>query len=138
MGEREMNTNIKGTPDNGINVGALREFADQVAAKPAAGIATFGVVTTWEGGTRTRARTDSKKTSQVEASLRADSQRSQLDAEAAPSAFSSSSVVSRGSPVMTGINPPARLPNRKPSVAYQMSRLSRSDGKSSNSKITCP
>ncbi|MDP9108106.1 MAG: OsmC family peroxiredoxin, partial [Pseudomonadota bacterium] len=44
-----------------INVGALREFADQVAAKPAAkpaaGIATFGVVTTWEGGTRTRART---------------------------------------------------------------------------------
>ncbi|WP_225321772.1 OsmC family protein [Pseudomonas aeruginosa] len=52
-----MNTNIKGTPGNGINVGALREFADQVAAKPAAGIATFGVVTTWEGGTRTRART---------------------------------------------------------------------------------
>ena len=50
MGEREMNTNIKGTPGNGINVGALREFADQVAAKPAAGIATFGVVTTWEGG----------------------------------------------------------------------------------------
>ena len=46
-----MNTNIKGTPGNGINVGALREFADQVAAKPAAGIATFGVVTTWEGGT---------------------------------------------------------------------------------------
>lgn len=43
-----MNTNIKGTPGNGINVGALREFADQVAAKPAAGIATFGVVTTWE------------------------------------------------------------------------------------------
>lgn len=33
------------------------EFADQVAAKPAAGIATFGVVTTWEGGTRKRART---------------------------------------------------------------------------------
>ncbi|WP_230962039.1 MULTISPECIES: OsmC family protein [Pseudomonas] len=52
-----MNTNIKGTPDNGINVGALREFADQVAAKPAAGVATFGVVTTWEGGTRKRART---------------------------------------------------------------------------------
>lgn len=52
-----MNTSIKGTPDNGINVGALREFTAQVEAKPAAGIATFDVLTTWDSGTRSRTRT---------------------------------------------------------------------------------
>jgi uncharacterized OsmC-like protein len=41
---------------NGIDVGALREFVAEVAARPAAGAATFGVVTTWQGGTRTEAR----------------------------------------------------------------------------------
>ncbi|MGP8432425.1 OsmC family protein [Paraburkholderia fungorum] len=51
-----MNTIIKGARDNGINVSALREFTEQVKAKPAAGVATFDVLTTWEGGTRTRAR----------------------------------------------------------------------------------
>src|SRR5262245_54169271 len=42
---------------NGIDVAALRDFVGQVAAQPAAGIATFAVATTWEGGTRTRTRT---------------------------------------------------------------------------------
>lgn len=44
-------------PDNGINVEALRQFGGDVAARAAAGIARFGVITTWEGGTRTRAQT---------------------------------------------------------------------------------
>ncbi|MCC7005450.1 MAG: OsmC family protein [Ottowia sp.] len=51
------NIKIKAMSDNGINAGALREFTDQVAIKPAAGIATFGVATVWKGGTRTRAQT---------------------------------------------------------------------------------
>lgn len=36
-----MNTMIKRTPDNGIDVGALREFTAQVAAEPTAGIVSF-------------------------------------------------------------------------------------------------
>ncbi len=45
------------SPDNGIDVAALQAFSTQVSASPAAGMARFGVVTTWQGGTRTRALT---------------------------------------------------------------------------------
>jgi hypothetical protein len=44
-------------PDNGIDVEAFNNFVDQVRREPAAGMASFGVVTKWEGGTRTRALT---------------------------------------------------------------------------------
>jgi hypothetical protein len=53
-----MSTNIKTTtPINGIDVEALHGFAGQVTDYPAAGRVTFGVLTIWQGGTRTRATT---------------------------------------------------------------------------------
>lgn len=52
-----MSTDIKATPVNGIDVEALHGFVDQVTKDPAAGMVTFGILTTWEGGTRTRATT---------------------------------------------------------------------------------
>lgn len=52
-----MSTNIKSKPINGIDVEALHGFAGQVTSNPAAGMVTFDVMTTWEGGTRTRATT---------------------------------------------------------------------------------
>lgn len=53
-----MSTKMEGTPINGIDVEALHGFVDHVANNPAAGMVTFGMVTTWQGGTRTRATTD--------------------------------------------------------------------------------
>lgn len=52
-----MSTNIKSKPINGIDVEALHGVVDQVTSNPAAGMLTFDVMTTWEGGTRTRATT---------------------------------------------------------------------------------
>ena len=52
-----MATNSKSKPINGIDVEALQGFAGQVTGNPAAGMVTFDVMTTWEGGTRTRATT---------------------------------------------------------------------------------
>jgi uncharacterized OsmC-like protein len=43
--------------NNGIDVEALNSFVDQVRREPSAGVVSFGVVTKWEGGTRTRALT---------------------------------------------------------------------------------
>src|SRR5271163_1269372 len=48
---------IKAVRVNGIDVEALHEFVTEVTNNPAAGMVTFGVVTTWHGGTRTRATT---------------------------------------------------------------------------------
>lgn len=45
-----MNINIKGIFGNGINVGVLCEFVDQVVVKFVVGIVMFGVVIIWEGG----------------------------------------------------------------------------------------
>ena len=43
------------TTNNGIDVEALHSFVAQVRREPSAGMASFGVVTKREGGTRTRA-----------------------------------------------------------------------------------
>ena len=50
-----MSTKIKTEPINGIDVEAFREFIGQVTTNPEVGMVSFGVVTTWEGGPRTRA-----------------------------------------------------------------------------------
>lgn len=50
-----MSAKIKAEPINGIDVEALHGFVGKVTTDPAAGLVSFGVVTTWQGGTRTRA-----------------------------------------------------------------------------------
>jgi len=50
-----MSAKIKAEPINGIDVEALHGFVGTVTTDPAAGMVSFGVLTTWQGGTRTRA-----------------------------------------------------------------------------------
>ncbi len=45
------------SPDNGIDLTALKTFSAQVSDNPVAGMARFGVITSWKGGTRTQALT---------------------------------------------------------------------------------
>jgi hypothetical protein len=50
-----MSAKIKVEPINGIDVEAMHGFVGTVTTDPAAGMVSFGVLTTWQGGTRTRA-----------------------------------------------------------------------------------
>ena len=52
-------TTLQEAKINGIDTDALKQLMDDVSKDPAKGIAQFGVITTWKGGTRSQTRVNS-------------------------------------------------------------------------------